>query len=149
MQLIHNGIAYDCAYAVKCTNDCYIKLYDANGVEIMSFNDISDFSQFALSGGSFIYPYNCAMPIPLTTYSIGGRTITPDDWKILADGRYCHEIESDLISGNETTCNILLLFAENTDLEYEAKQSEGKIILYVETKPTSDISINGIHVTRT
>lgn len=149
MNLIHNGITYECAVAVKCENDCYIKLYDENGAEIVSFHNISDFSDFSISGGSFVAPCDCTMPIVLTTYSIGGRTITINDWILSDDGTYYYyEITSNLISDNITTCNVALLFAQNTELDYEATQEAGKIILSVAAAPLDNVVIEGIQITR-
>ena len=147
MKLTHCSEVFDCHAAVKCESDKYIKLYDENGVEIASFHEISDFAEYVLSGGSFISPCDCAMPIPLTAYAIGGRTIGTSDWKS-ANGRYTYTIENGLISANETTCNILLLFAEGTELEYSATQEAGKIILYADAKPETDIVIDSIQITR-
>lgn len=147
MKVTHSGITYDCSIAVKCENDKYIKLYDENGAEIASFHNILDFSEYTVSGGSFTDPQKCAMPIPLAAYAIGGRTIAPDDW-ILADNRYHYDIENDLISENAATCNVLLLFAKETELEYEASQESGKIVLYTDAAPLYDVVIDGIQITR-
>lgn len=148
MQIIHCGITYECAVAVKCTNDKYIKLYDANGVEIAAFHNISDFSDYTISGGSFVAPCDCATPISLSGFAIGGRTIAKSDWILANDGRYAYEINNNLISGNVTTCNILLFFAEGTELEYKATQEEGKIILYTSNAPQNDIVLNSIQILR-
>ena len=149
MKVIHCGTSYDCAAAIKCEDDNYIKLYDSNGVEIVAFHNISDFSDFEISGGSFTAPCDCAMPIPLTAYSLGGRTITTDDWILSEEGnKYYYEIENDLISSNTTTCNILLLFAQGTELEYEATQRYGKVTLFVDAAPLYDVVIEGIQITR-
>jgi hypothetical protein len=149
MKLIHNGTTYECEVAVKCINDCYIKLYDANGTEIVAFHNISDFSDFSVLDGSFTDPCNCMMPIPLTAYSIGGRTISTDNWTFSDElQKYYFEIENNLISDNITTCNILLLFAENTELSYSASQEKGKIVLYVDSVPEKDIVIDSIQLTR-
>ena len=148
MILIHCGTSYYCDVAVKCENDRYIKLYK-EGVEIVAFHNISDFSDFEISGGSYISPCDCVMPIPLTAYAIGGRTITTDDWILSEEeNKYHYEIESDLISGNTTTCNILLLFAQGTELEYEARQEDGKVILITDAAPLYDVVIEGIQITR-
>ena len=149
MKLIHCGNTYECHVAVKCESDKYIKLYDANGVEIAAFHNISDFSDYSVSGGSFVAPCDCETPIVLTTYVIGGRTIAPDAWILSDDGtKYNYEIASSLISGNATTCDILLLFAKDTDLEYEATQADGKIILSVAAAPLYDVVIESIQITR-
>lgn len=149
MQVIHSGVTYECNVAVKCENDKYIKLYDANGVEIAAFHNISDFSEYEISGGSFIAPCDCETPIVLTTYVIGGRTIAADAWILSEDGtKYSYEIENALISGNATTCDILLLFAKDTALEYEATQEDGKIILSVAAAPLYDVVIDSIQITR-
>lgn len=149
MRINHCGTIYDCAVAVKCEDDNYIKLYDENGVEIVAFHNISDFLDFEISGGSYIAPCDCMMPIPLTAYSIGGRTITTDDWILSEEeNKYHYEIESDLISSNTTTCNILLNFASGTDFEYEATQDSGKVTLFVDAAPLFDVVIEGIQITR-
>lgn len=148
MNVTHSGTTYECAVAVKCEDDKYIKLYDANGAEIASFNGISDFGEYTISGGSFIAPCDCGAPIVLTTYSIGGRTIAPGDW-ISSDGRYYYEIQNSLISSNAATCNILLLFAPGTELLYEAIQESGKVIIYIDTIPDEDIVIRSVQITRT
>lgn len=148
MQLIHSGVTYQCDVAVKCEYDKYIKLYDSNGVEIASFNNISDFSQYTLSGGSFVAPCDCKMPIMLSTFSIGGRTIKPGEWILSDSGQYCYEIESDLISANATTCNISLMFAAGTSLIYKATQESGKIVLSTDSAPVVDIVIDSILITR-
>ena len=123
-------------------------LYDENGVEIAAFYGISDFSQYVISGGSFTEPGENNMPIALTTYAIGGRTITTNNWILGDDNRYYYEIENDLISANVTTCNILILFAPGTDFEYEAAQEAGKLILYTDAAPLDNIVIDSIQVTR-
>lgn len=146
MKVTYGNTTYECDVAVKCECDKYIKLYK-NGLEIAAFYGISDFSKYTISGGSFIPPSDCAMPIPLTAYVIGGRTIGTSAWK-LENGRYSYTIENGLISANETTCNILLLFAEGTELEYSAAQEAGKIILYADAKPETDIVIDSIQITR-
>lgn len=148
MRITHGNRTYDCAVAVKCENDNYIKLYDKNGVEIASFHHVSDFSKYEISGGSFVDPCTCTMPIPLSAYAIGGRTITIEDWILGDDNRFYYEIENDLISANVTTCNVLILFAQGTELEYTATQETGKIVLYVEAAPLDDIVIDGIQITR-
>ena len=147
MQVTHSGITYKCNVAVKCETDKYIKLYDENGIEIVSFNHISDFSDYTISGGSFIPPSSCNVPIEVTTYVIGGRTIAPGDWE-LANGKCAYTISNDLISANTTTCDILLNFAKGTQLTYQATQATGKIILTVEMQPITDIVIDSIIITR-
>lgn len=147
MQLVHSGVTYECSVAVKCESDKYIKLYDANGVEIASFNYISDFSDYTLSGGSFVPPSNCSMPIEVTTYILGKRVIALNDW-ILENGKYKHSIVHNLISANSTTCDILLIFANGTIFEYEAEQKAGELILYTSSLPASDITIESIKISR-
>lgn len=147
MQLKHSGETYECNVAVKCESDKYIKLYDANGVEIASFNHISDFSDYTLSGGSFTPPSNCSMPIEVTTYIIGERVIAINDW-VLEDGKYKYTITHNLISANCTTCDILLIFAKGTILQYEAEQKAGELVLYTESIPASDITIESIKISR-
>ena len=147
MKITHANRTYECAVAVKCESDKYIKLYDENGVEIASFLGISNFGDFTISGGSFVDPCGCSMPIPLSIYSIGGRTINTNDW-ILNDGRYCYEITSDLISANKTTCNVSLFFAPGTELAYEATQEEGKIGIYTDAAPLFDVVIDSVQLTR-
>lgn len=147
MKLIHSNEEYECSIAVKCESDKYIKLYDANGAEIASFNHISDFSEYTLSGGYFIAPSSCNTPIELTTYVLGGCAIAPDDWE-LADGKYKYTIRNDSISANTTTCDILLIFAKDTQLTYQATQANGEITLSVDMKPTTDIVIDSIIITR-
>lgn len=149
MKVIHNGTTYECAVAVKCENDCYIKLYDANGAEIVAFHNISDFSDFTVSDGSFSDPCNCNMPIELTTYSIGGRTIAPNMWTFSDElQKYLYEIANNLISENSNTCNIVLFFAEGTKIAYTAAQETGKILLYTNSVPENDIVIDSIQITR-
>jgi len=147
MKVTHSGVTYDCSVAVKCENDKYIKLYDADGVEIVSFHNIADFSDYTISGGSFVEPCDCTLPIKVSKYIIGGRTINTSNW-IASDGKYIYEIESDVISGNATTCDILLLFAKETSLAYEATQEDGKLTLSTYAAPTSDIVIDSIQITR-
>ena len=149
MLLNHCGKTYECAVAVKCENDKYIKLYDENGAEIMAFHNISDFEDFEISGGSYTDPCHCIMPISLSTYAIGGRTIAASDWVLADSGKYYYEIENDLISGNATTCNILLIFAANTLLPYEGTQEDGKVVLFVNDPPAGDIVIESIQIMRT
>lgn len=149
MKVTYGNTTYECSVAVKCEADEYIKLYDENGVEIAAFYGISDFSQYVISGGSFTEPGENKMPIALTTYSIGGRTISTDNWILSEDEtEYYYEIENNLISSNITTCDILIVFADGTDLDYTATQEAGKIILHVAAAPLSDIVINSIYVTR-
>lgn len=149
MKVIHCGVSYECSVAVKCEADKFIKLYDEYGTEIAAFIGITDFSLFEISGGSFIPPYDCEMPISLNPYSIGGRTITTYDWTYSeALGKYYYEIVNGLISNNETTCNILLLFKQDTELEFEAKQESGKVVLFVDAAPLADIVIESIKITR-
>lgn len=147
MNVTHCGTTYECAVAVKCEDDKYIKLYDENGVEIAAFNNISDFSDYSITGGSFIAPCDCEKPIVLQTYVIGGKTIKKSDW-ILSNGKYHYEIANDLISGNTTTCDILIIFAEGTEFEYKATQEAGKITFYVDATPNVDIVIDSIQITR-
>lgn len=149
MQVTHNGTVYECTVAVKCENDRYIKLYDANGAEIAAFNNISDFSEFSASDGYFIDPCNCSMPIALTVYSIGGRTIAPNMWTLSSESKkYYYEIENNLISKNSSTCNIVLFFEEGTKFAYTAEQEAGKILIYTDSKPQNDIVIDSIQITR-
>ena len=147
MKIIHSGVTYECNVAVKCENDKYIKLYDANGAEIASFNNISDFSDYSVIDGSFVAPCDCKMPISAATYFIGGRTIKSSDWKSVS-GQYQYEITSDLITGNATTCDILLSFADGTDFTYKATQQDGKVVLSTTYKPVVDIVISGIQITK-
>ena len=148
MKVIHCGTTYECAYAVKCENDNYIKLYNENGAEIAAFHNISDFADYELIGGTFVDPCSCRMPLALSVYSIGGRTISTDDWILGEDNRYYYEIESALISGNVTTCNISIFFAQGTELDYEATQEAGKLTLYTKAAPLSAIVIDSLQVTR-
>lgn len=143
----HSGINYECETAVKCTNDNYIKLY-TDGKEVAAFYDISDFTEFEASGGSFIEPCDCGNPILLTTYVVKGCRITAADWATAADGRFYYEITNALISGNPTTCNIMLFFAEGTNLTYDGEQHDGKIILYTTAAPLADVVIDSIQITR-
>ena len=150
MQLTHDGVTYQCAVAVKCESDRYIKLYDAKGVEIISFSGINDFSNFTVVSGSFVAPSECALPISLSAYTIGGKTITTNDWILSDDSTsYYYEIESNLISANTTTCNVMLLFAQGTEFEYTATQEAGKIVLHTEAAPIDDVVIESIQITRT
>lgn len=143
----HCGINYECEVAVKCINDNYIKLY-TDGKEIAAFYNISDFTEFEISGGSFIEPCDCGNPILLTTYVVKGCTITAEDWVTAEDGVFYYEIANALISGNSTTCNIMLFFAEGTNLVYDAEQEDGKIILYTSAAPLADVVIDSIQITR-
>lgn len=148
MKVIHSGVTYECSVAIKCDNDKYIKLYDANGAEIVSFHNIADFSDYTIEGGSFVEPCDCTLPIKVSKYVIGGRTIKTSDWILSDDNKYNYEIESDVISGNSTTCDILLLFAKGTSLSYEATQEDGKLTLSCVIAPTSNIVIDSIQITR-
>lgn len=149
MVLTHCGATYECAVAVKCETDGYIRLYDAGGAEIAAFYNISDFSDYSLSGGSFVAPCDCNTPIPLKTYAIKGRTISASDWILSDDStEYYYEIESGLISANVTTCNVLLFFANGTEFEYRSAQEAGKIVLYTEAAPLEDVVINSIVIMR-
>ena len=148
MKITHCNRSYECAVAVKCESDKYIKLYDENGVEIAAFYNILDFSKYEISGGSFTAPNACAMPIALSAYAIGGRTITTNDWILADDLTYYYEIENGYISANSATCNVLLLFAQGTELDYSATQEAGKIVLHVEAAPLDDIVIESIQITR-
>ena len=146
MQVIHSGTTYECSTAIKCENDRYIKLYDENGVETAAFHDISDFSEYTISGGSFSNPCSCGMPVALSAYAIGGKTIKQDDWLLSDSGKFYYEIEHNLISGNENTCDVLLKFAPGTELYYDAVQENGKVILWTDAAPLYDIVINSIRV---
>ena len=148
MKVKYGNTTYECSVAIKCETDEYIKLYDENGVEIAAFYGISDFSQYVISGGTFTEPGENNMPIALTTYAIGGRTISTNDWILGEDNRYYYEIENEMISANVTTCNILILFAPGTDFEYEATQEAGKLTLYTDAAPLADIVIDSVQVTR-
>lgn len=147
MKITHSGTTYDCDVAVKCENDKYIKLYDANGVEIASFHDISDFSEYTISGGSFIDPCDCAMPIKLNTHIVGGCTIPTSAW-IDSGSEFYFEINNDLISSNEDTCNVILYFAEGTELKYTATQEKGKIVLHTTAAPIAKVVIERMQITR-
>ena len=147
MLLTHCGATYECHVAVKCENDNYIKLYDANGMEIAAFHNISDFSEYEISNGDFISPCDCSFPVKLSAYSIGGRTIATSDWIQTTDAqKYYYEISNALISSNITTCNIMLFFAAGTEFAYEATQEQGKVVLYTENIPDSDIVIDSIQI---
>lgn len=148
MQVKNSGITYDCSVAVKCEADKYIKLYDENGMEIVSFDNIADFSAYTITGGEFIPPSNCSAPIELTTYVIGGRTIAPDNWILSEDSKYHYEIENNLISANSTTCDILIIFAKGTELSYQATQEAGKLTLLTDAAPEVSIVIDSIMITR-
>ena len=148
MIVTHCGTSYECAAAVKCTSDNYIKLYDENGNETAAFYNISDFSDYEIAGGSFVGPCECGNPVVLTTYVVKGRTISTTDWILADDNKYYCEIEHRLISANTTTCNILLFFAKGTILSYTATQEEGKIVLCVEAAPISDIVIDSLQITK-
>lgn len=146
--IIHSNDRYVFDVAVKCENDRYIRLYDESGAEIASFNDISDFSEYPIYGGEFTTPDSCKMPIPLSYYMIGGVTITPDDWEYWGGGEYYYKLSNPLISGNPTTCNVLLNFANGTMFEYTATQEDGSILIFPQSVPTVDIVINSIQITR-
>lgn len=149
-KVTHAGITYECAQAIRCDYDKYIKLYDSNGIEMAAFYDIKDFSEYTVTDGSFDYPQNCSFPIPLNTYLLGARVIEYDDWKPTGDGRLYYEIESEWITEQATTCNILLLFEEGTTLEYTATQENGKVTLYISNDPDdlNIIYIQSIQITR-
>ena len=148
MKIIHNGIEYECAVAVKCSNDNYIKLFDSTGKEIAAFYNISDFSEYTITGGTFTDPCDCSLPMLLSCYVIAGRTIKSTDWILCDDGKYRIAIVNDLFSANVTTCNILLNFAKGTELEYVATQDPGQIVLCVDYEPRSEIVIENIQITR-
>lgn len=148
MIVSHNGINYECAVAVKCEDDNYIKLFDANGAEIIAFYNISDFTEYTIKEGSFTDPSLCALPIPVSCYVIGGHTIPADAWQAGEDGKYYYTIENNVISANVATCNIVLFFAPGTDFEYVATQQAGKIVLCADSAPTSNIVIDSIQVSR-
>lgn len=150
MKITHCGVTYECDVAIKCENDNYIKLYDANGFEIVSFYDISDFSEYEITDGEFVSPGDCEKPISLSVYSIGSRTISVNDW-ILADdeSEYYYEIAHEMISANVATCNVSLLFAQGTEFEYEAAQETGKIIIYTPAAPLDDVVIDSVQIART
>ena len=147
MIVSHNGIDYECAKAVKCEDDKYIKLYNSKGVEIAAFDGISNFDDFTISGGTFSAPCDCNAPLPLSTYSIGGKTISPGDWTLFEDS-YSFAIVNDLISANVATCNIFLFFAPGTEFTYTAEQRSGRIILTTASKPENDIVIDSIQISR-
>lgn len=146
-KLIHNGIEYECEYAVKCTLDKYIKLYDAGYNEIASFHGITNFSDFTLEGA---WNEPCAIPIPmsLSPYILQGSTINASDW-IKSDSGFYFDIENVMISGNKKTCNIMLNFAAGTEIEYIAEQSTGKIRLIVDKRPNDSIVIDSMIMFRT
>ena len=149
MNVTHSGKTYACAVAVKCENDKYIKLYDINGAEIVAFYDISDFSEYTISGGSFVAPCDCAMPIPLTAYSIGGLTIKPEEWTLNSSNIFTYKITNELISANESTCNISILFNRSTSLiNFRATQKDGYMYLYTDAAPLVDVVIESIQITR-
>lgn len=149
IKVTHSGTTYTCETAIKCTSDKYIKLFDANGVEIVSFEQITDFSEFTISGGSFTDPASCEKPIMLTTYVVGGKTIQTNDWTQDKTGEFIYEIQNNLISANENTCDILLIFGnKHLNFEYYGRQEDGKLILSTPTKPGSTIYIKSIQITR-
>lgn len=74
MKVTHCGVVYDCATAVKCEVNKFIKLYDENALEIASFDNINDFSDYTISGGSFTTPGSCPLPIPLFVFNLEGKT---------------------------------------------------------------------------
>lgn len=143
----HCGINYECDVAAKCTSDNYIKLFK-DGKEIAAFYEITDFTDFEISGGSFVAPCDGGKPILLTTYAMKGCTITAEDWATADDGRFYYEIENALISENATTCNIVLFFAEGTELTYNAVQGAGKITIYTTAAPLADVVIDSMQITR-
>lgn len=75
----HCGESYVCTTAIKCENNKFIKLYDENNVEIVSFYNISDFSDYEISGGSFTAPDDCFAPIPVSLYKIGGKVVATNN----------------------------------------------------------------------
>lgn len=97
MKVTHCGVTYDCATAVKCEVNKFIKLYDENGLEIASFDNINDFSDYTVTGGSFTAPNNCSVPVPVSLYKINGKivaTINPkgSDKTELADALDLQEL---------------------------------------------------------
>ena len=50
----HGGASYSCATAIKGSN--YVRLVDSNGVLVASFEGVSDFTGFSISGGSWTDP---------------------------------------------------------------------------------------------
>lgn len=147
MIVTHDGISYECATAVKCEDDKYIKLFNEAGAEIASFNHISDFTAYTASGGAWIAPCDCSKPIPVSGHAIGKHTIRKEDWILKENNKFYYEIQNDLISANTTTCDILLNFAPGTEFEYSATQEAGKIIFAVNTRPDADITINSMRIT--
>lgn len=146
----HSGITYECASAVKCEDDKYIKLFDENGAEIASFHNISDFTEYTASGGSFVAPCDCNKPILLTAYSLPGVTISAEEWIPTESGdAFYYDIENDIFSGNATTCNVLIFFADGTEFEYSKTQSNGKITLTTAAAPLADVVIESIQIIRT
>lgn len=70
--LTYLGETFDCTTAIKGPD--YIHLLDANGVMVASFDGITDFSAFTLSGGSYTTPtedHNCALAVIRDDGTIG------------------------------------------------------------------------------
>ena len=52
--LIYKDDTFECVTAIK--GDDYIRLLDKNGIMVASFEGITDFSEFSLSGGAYTSP---------------------------------------------------------------------------------------------
>lgn len=139
MQLIHDGVSYECARAVMCEEDCYIRLYDAAGKEIAAFFNISDFSQYTLSGGEFSYP-DCGAVIPMATYLIGSY-YCPDDYWTKNGVYYDYTIEHPLITHNMATCIVTYTSMHSTlnNIKHRVEQDNGKIIFKIHEDDIHDL----------
>lgn len=130
MKVIHSGEVFDCATAVKCDVNRFIKLYDENGFEIASFDDISDFSDYTASGGQFTAPGNCTLPIPLFVFSLGGKIYCALNVKsgemveLTTAGALDHysdmgKLSADLLNSTITLENLSSAMPDNSVLDME------------------------------
>ena len=131
---------------MKKSKPCAI-FVDKDGNEIVAFYNVKDFTDYTISGGSFTLPGDCEHPIPLTTYVIKGATISYSDWELYGN-EYIYKIENDLISGNPTTCNIMLFFETPSKFQYTATQDDGYILIHTKAAPFEPVKIKHIQISR-
>lgn len=158
-KMTHDGIEYIYDTAIMCKSDNYLRLYDENQNEIISFYNISDWESFEFDpGNNVFFPSSlcdCGSALLSKIYVTGEKHLDPSDFKAIYNSAgtfeyYSCTINIPVVSSNETTCDVFIEFdLENMpDFEYIGVQGNGFVELRTSAVPVDGVQIKKITITR-
>ena len=157
--MTHDGIEYIYDTAIMCKSDNYLRLYDENHNEIISFYNISDWGSFEFDpGNNVFFPYSlcdCGGALLSKIYVTGGKYLDPLDFEAIYNSNgefeyYACAINLPVVSSNETTCDVFIEFDLDSVpvFEYIAIQGDGFVELRTSAVPVDGVQIKKITITR-